>query len=438
VRAHPARTHLALVTLAILAALASSCARGLPTAARTEPPTRALASRLEGQELEGEVAVTLLLGVAPADVAASHGATVLEWDAGERLASFLPGPGDTPAALLARLLTDPRVSSAESNSRFEPAEGRQKSFAFDDGHNTASEVNAQPALAAVHALEALAISRGDGVRVAILDTGIDPSHPLFAGRIAGAHDFVEGIEGAAEIAYGVDSNNDGFVDGAWGHGTHVAGIVSTVAPGARLLIARVLDSDGQGDVITVASGIRWAVQHGANVINLSLGSLSRSEAIANALEDAEEHGVIVFASAGNWGAATPQEFPARDEGTRAVAATDAYAAPAPWSSYAPYVVISAPGVAIRSAYPGGLYRQWSGTSMSTPFASATAALLLARHPEWHRSDVMARIASSATPLVNVTGDRVGMFGAGMLDIGQALAPDAPEGDEGSITQPGHH
>jgi subtilisin family serine protease len=397
-----------------------------------------MVSRQDGHEIEGEVAVTLLLGVLPADVASTYGATVLEWDASERVASFLPGHGDTPALLLAKLLTDPRVSTAESNTNFEPAEARQKSFAFDDGHNSAADMSAQPALASVHAMQALAVSRGNNVRVAILDTGIDSSHPLFAGRIAAAHDFVEGHDGAEEIAYGVDSNNDGFVDGAWGHGTHVAGIVATVAPGATLLIARVLDSDGQGDVITVAAGIRWAVQHGANVINLSLGSLAKSTAISNALDDAQEHHVIVFASAGNWGAATPQEFPARADDAKAVAATDAYASPAPWSSYASYVAISAPGVAIRSAFPGGLYRQWSGTSMSTPFASATAALLLSKHSQWGRDDIMARIASTALPLVNVTGDRVGMFGAGMIDVGGALAPDAPDGDEGSITLPGHH
>lgn len=435
---HPARTPHIVLALVVLAALASSCARSLPTAANTTAPTRALANREEGQALEGEVAVTLVLGVKPGDVAASYNATVLEWSYNERVAGFVPGHGETPASLLAKLIADPRVTTAEANASFQVAEARQKSFAFDDGRNTPDNFTSQPAMAAVHAIQALAVSRGNGVRVAILDTGIDPDHPLFAGRIGAAYDFVETREGATELAYGVDSNHDGYTDGAFGHGTHVAGIVAAVAPGATLLIARVLDSDGQGDVVTVASGIHWAVTQGADIINLSLGSLTRSTAISNALAEAQSHGILVFASAGNWGTPLPQEWPARDDAAMAVAATDAYAAAAPWSSFEPYIVLSAPGVAVRSAFPGGGYRQWSGTSMSTPFVTGTAALLRWRHPNWRRADFVARLRATATPITGLLDERVGMFGAGMLDIGAALAPDAPAGDEGTILTPGAH
>src|SRR5262249_15756207 len=144
----------------------------------------------------------------------------------------------------------------------------------------------QPAAAAMHLSLAHVISSGEGVRVAILDTGIDPTHPAFAGRIATSWDFLNEQPGATDVAEGLDTNGDGVVDEAWGHGTHVAGIVTLTAPAAQLLIGRVLDSDGQGDVITVACGIRWAIANGARVINLSLGSLSDSPAIRSALAEA--------------------------------------------------------------------------------------------------------------------------------------------------------
>jgi thermitase len=380
--------------------------------------------------------VTLAPGANPYELATAYGATVLDYESGSNMAIMLPGPGDSGATLLAKLASDPRVGSSETNSYVQPAESRQKSFAFDDGHNTPEAMAAQPALTNLHALEGMAVSRGDGVRVAILDTGIDEEHPLFAGRIAAGYDFIEDHPGAAEVAYGVDTNEDGYVDAAWGHGTHVAGIVSTVAPGAKLLVGRVLDSDGQGDVLTVAAGIRWATANGAKVINLSLGSLQNSAAIHDAIEDAEHHGIVVVASAGNWGAALPVEYPANDEDVIAVAATDAYATPAAWTSFGPHVAISAPGVAIRSSFPGGIYRQWSGTSMSTPFVSATAALLLSKHRSWDGRDVMRRMASSVNPFANLDAVHEGMMGAGMLDIGESLAPDAPSGDQGAIALPG--
>jgi subtilisin family serine protease len=191
----------------------------------------------------------------------------------------------------------------------------------------------------------------------------------------------------------------------------------------------VLDADGVGDVVTVAAGIRWAVGQGANVINLSLGSLQFSHAIEEALEEAEQHGVIVVASAGNWGAELPMEFPARDPHAIAIAASDAFGAPAPWTSYAVYVKLSAPGVAIRSAAPGGGYRMWSGTSMSTPFVAGTAALLLQLHPSWPAYGVMARLADAAAPMNGLSAAQFGKLGAGMLDAGAALAPDAPTDED---------
>jgi subtilisin family serine protease len=422
--------HLA-IALALAGSLATSCGKSLSTAPSLNGNREKVGPEtpMSGREIANEVVITLAPGVNPATVAASYGATLGVWDGGQRVATLQPNAGQTCGDLVRTLAGDPRVVTSESNVPIQAAEARQKSFAFDDGLNTLHNVDAQPALAALHTNNAHMVSDGGGIKVAILDTGIDPAHPLFAGHIVAAYDFVQGHDGATDVQGGVDTNNDGVVDEAWGHGTHVAGIVALTAPGAQLLIGRVLDSDGQGDVLSVAAGIRWATQNGARIINLSLGTLDNSSAIASALEDAERAGVVIVASAGNQGAEFPQEYPARSSDvTAAVAACDVNGVPTPWTSYGRFVELTAPGVAIRSAYPGGVYRQWSGTSMAAPFVSGTAALLLALHAEWSPSDVRDRIVSTVQPLTGVGALQLGKLGAGMLDIGGAIAPDAAVDD----------
>ena len=419
--AHIPALHLAA---AIASLLASSCSRQLPTALSRSTPARAHVQRFTGSPIGGEIVITLAPGADAAAVAASYGATILHDDAGQGIISLAPEATGSVSGLLGQLAGDPRIMSSESNTYLQTAESRQQSFAFDDGLSTPQTYVEQPAAEVLHLANAHGTATGMGVKVALLDTGIDPDHPAIAGHVAAAYDFVLEQPGATEVAGGVDTNNDGVADGAWGHGTHLAGIVMLTAPDAQLLVGRVLDSDGVGDVVTVAAGIRWAVAQGADVINLSLGTLGSSSAIKAALEEAEEHHVIVIASAGNLGAEFPQEYPARSPDAVAIAACDAYGAPAPWTSYATYVKLSAPGVGIRSTYPGGEYRLWSGTSMAAPFVAGTAALLLEKHPSWSEYYVMQRIRENAAPLNSVSDTQSGKLGAGMLDVGAALAPDA--------------
>ncbi|MCC6650091.1 MAG: S8 family serine peptidase, partial [Candidatus Eisenbacteria bacterium] len=317
-----------------------------------------------------------------------------------------------------------------------PAETRQKSFAFDDGVGTLQTTVAQPAAEAIGLADAHRVSIGGGVRVAVLDTGIDPSHPMFAGRIVASADFLNPANTAAlDMADGVDNNANDAIDESFGHGTHVAGIVMLTAPGAQLLVGRVLDADGQGDVLAVAAGIRWAVRNGARVINLSLGTLDHSSSIHDALEYAEHRGVTVVASAGNWGAADPREYPARSSHAVAVAASDATAHPAEFTSFGSFVALAAPGVAVRSAYPGSAYRLWSGTSMSAPFVAGTAALLLAIHPMWTPEQVMARMGATASHLYGLSPAQHDNMGEGMLDAAAALMVDYAPGIEGSPDTP---
>jgi subtilisin family serine protease len=211
-----------------------------------------------------------------------------------------------------------------------------------------------------------------------------------------------------------------------------------VAPEARLLAGRVLDSDGRGDMLSVASGIYWAMEKGARVINLSLGSLSQSDMVQAALEDAENAGVVCVAAAGNWGTEYPREFPARSSHVLAVAAVDEDRQPAPFSSYGTHIAVSAPGVALRSAYVGGGYVLWSGTSMSAPLVSGSAATLIALHPSWGKGEVRKRLSETSDPLHPDAGALAAKFGSGVVNAGSALYPDrdlAMNGGEGERVNP---
>ena len=157
--------------------------------------------------------------------------------------------------------------------------------------------------------------------------------------------------------------------------------------------------------------------------------LHTSPAIENLLAEAEQRGIVCVVSAGNWGSDSPVEFPASSTHVLAVAATDIAGQAASFTSHGSFVALCAPGVAIRSAYFGGRYALWSGTSMAAPFVSSAAALLLAMHASWDRLQVLDRLATSARPLDELNPEIAGELGAGGLVMGAALAPDASFGSD---------
>ncbi len=404
-----------------MALLLVSCSRIAPTS--PGPGWRPHSLGAAGQDFgDSAVVVYLAAGSDAQEVAADHGVALLDWE--DDYASFLPRIGQTQFQLQQELAGDPRVISSEFNARFDTAESRQGSWAFDDGHNTPRDFAEQPAAASMHLDMAHSVSRGRGILVAILDTGADLSHPALQGRYVGGYDYIDHDTNPTDVLTGLDTDGDGLVDEAYGHGTHVAGIVALTAPDAKLFIIRVLDSNGRGSTVDVAAGIRLAVARGARVINLSLGTVNPSSALESAVLYAEAHGVVVAAAAGNWGAESPEEYPAHYPQTLGVAAVDVLARPATFTSFGLFVKLSAPGVGIRSAYPGGRYLVWSGTSMSTPFVAGTSALLLSLHPDWTRAEILARLSETVGPIMNSSASYVGRMGAGDLDVGAALVPDA--------------
>ncbi|WP_343404226.1 S8 family serine peptidase [Caldilinea sp.] len=266
------------------------------------------------------------------------------------------------------------------------------------------QVNLAPALKKV---------TGAGVIVAILDTGIDLEHPAFDGSLIllANSNMISDTAAPDDIGPGL----------AWGHGTHVAGIVHGIAPNAKLMPIRILDNQGRGNTFLLAYAIELAVTNGADVINLSLGADCGSRILREAVASAVSQGVVLVAAAGNEGSPARQ-CPASLPGVLAVAAVDENRQRAEWSNYGEWVSLAAPGVGITSTFPVGLgaesnstpgYASWSGTSMSTPFVAGAAALAV-------EEATIAPNALRADEMLVTYGDDISFFNPSPYAVGRHL------------------
>jgi serine protease len=306
---------------------------------------------------------------------------------------------------------------------------------------------------------------GRGVTVAVLDTGVAYAN---RGRFRISPDFyryqfVTGWDFVAHNRFPNDRN---------GHGTDVAGTIAEatnngkgltgLAYGVRIMPVRVLNSEGNGDAATIARGVRFAVNHGARVINLSLefpGGITASDIpeLISALRYAHRHRVVVVAAAGNE-AHSAAAYPARAPNVIAVGATTEHGCLASYSNFGAGVTIVAPGGGPDANLPGdpncqpdlasgrdvfqvtflgtsprhfGIPGGYEGTSMATPHVAATAAMIIAsgvlgRHPT--PAQVLARLVGTARPLGGPSDSR--LYGAGLLDAAAATAPGGP----GAVTR----
>ncbi len=361
------------------------------------------------------------------------------------------GTTDTELSLLlAQLEGEQGVVFAEADARGQPSETegcgnstsgdpaahpQQCTVGFVDGTPTTAEYIGQSAVSQIRADDAqAALPHPFSAVVAVIDTGLDMSHPLFAGRLfSDGYDFVDGHPGAWEVADGVDDDGDGLADEAYGHGTHVAGSILLVDPGARLLPVRALDSDGVGSGYRLAEALFYAVDSGADVINLSVSMQVTSLAVVSALQYAEALGVTVVTSAGNTGgevlfpgnydpASVTWQLPLLPpwlvlDGAPVVTVTavDAADHKADFAAAGPFVDLSSPGVDVYSAFPGGGYAWWSGTSMATGVASGAAALMLGIGGPWPLTDAAQVLQDNAENIDALNPGYVGALGAGRID-----------------------
>ncbi len=284
--------------------------------------------------------------------------------------------------------------------------------------------NTQWGLKAVRAYEAWQVSKGKGVVVAVLDTGVDGTHPDLEGRVLAGYSSMD----ESDIEAGMNSDVDS-------HGTHVAGIIAGsddskgitgVAPEAVILPVQVLGFSGGSD-LTVAKGIDWAVANGAKVLNLSLGGernpFDKGGSLScEAVGRAYDAGVVVIVAAGNAaGAGNPRNEPASCRGALSVAAVDEVLNRTFFSSFDESVGISAPGRRVVSSIPVGAdlpYASWNGTSMAAPFVSGVAALIIAKNPGISAAEVVQILKDSSNDL-GVTGSDP-ETGSGLVDAAAAL------------------
>ncbi|MDX1535566.1 MAG: S8 family peptidase [Candidatus Spechtbacterales bacterium] len=259
-------------------------------------------------------------------------------------------------------------------------------------------------------------STGSGVNVAVIDTGIDLDHADL--------NVVRGVD----CTKGPNCDKGGSGDDDNGHGTHVAGIIGAlnndigvvgVAPDANLYGVKVLNSKGSGFLSDVIEGIEWSVNNGADVINMSLGSSSSSQAMHDAVDAAYNAGVVIVASAGNSGDGDPNTndvgYPAKYSSVIAISATASDDSTPSWSSEGAEVEVAAPGVNVRSTWNDGLYYTASGTSMASPHTAGTVALMLSNGVA--SSDVRSLLQATADDLGATGFDN--HYGYGLTDAEEA-------------------
>ncbi len=245
----------------------------------------------------------------------------------------------------------------------------------------------------VKAPDAWTTTQGKGVKLVVIDTGIDMTHPEFAGILKG---------GWNAISTAATFNDDN------GHGSHVAGTIAAkndkqgvvgVAPQIDLYGVKVLDAAGSGTYDDVIAGMLWAIENKMEVASMSLGAEQGNQALADAVEAMRKSGVILIAAAGNSGGAVG--YPAAYPGAIAVAASDMNNKLAPFSSRGPAVAVIAPGVAVKSTYKDGSYSTLSGTSMATPHVSGLAALYVATHKGATPEQARTALAAASTKLPGI-------------------------------------
>lgn len=244
--------------------------------------------------------------------------------------------------------------------------------------------------------------------IAVIDSGVQSDHPALAGHVLPGFDFVHGDTNTS------DDN---------GHGTAVAGIIASVCPRCEILPVKVLDEHRVGDWPTVAAGIVWAADNGAQVINLSIGGAHPADVLGTAVAYALSKGVIVVAAAGNDGA-DEDFFPASYPGVISVAAVDENGARSPFSNFGGGITVAAPGCVTAPWLESGYSSDFCGTSTAAPFVAGLAGLARAFDPHLAPPAFLHALTASTTLLPDPSTAAFGIPDARRLLVALG-APSSP-------------
>lgn len=392
--------------------------------------------------VKGEVIVEIGPAASIENINARRGTRTIERIYGTNIYRLATANGKKEKKARKKLAKDPDVLSAWLNPvMLNPISVFARSqVSFPDGRPTVGQTRdgymTQPVvdnLPEVHLR-----SRGQGIVIAVIDTGVDTNHPDIAGHL---------WSNPQEVIDGLDNDGNGLVDdhrgwdfsgrdndpgegppsgdaGVEGHGTFIAGLIALVAPEARIVPIRAFNAQGVSDAFTVASAIKYAVDQGARVINLSFGSSEQSDVVRDAVLYARLKGAVLVAAVGNDNKNNDNnpEFPSGwSQDVIGVAALDGNNRKAEFSNFGSGVSVSAPGVRLVSLYPQTNtvnYATWSGTSFAAPLASAEAALILEASP--NNTDVRAMIENTATSIDGNNPSFAGKLGRGRINPLEAL------------------
>ncbi len=285
---------------------------------------------------------------------------------------------------------------------------------------------------------------GSGI-VAVIDTGVDVNHPVLAPVLLPGYDFTRNQPGASEwldvpqlqngnpsnssqteqpvvvqqsSAAILDQSSAAILDGGpysdFGHGTMTTGLIHLVAPTAKILPLKAFTSNGQGYLSNIVAALYYAVQHNANVVNMSFDVSTSSQALSQAISYANQSGLVLVAAAGNESTSAPVYPAALNSSVMGIASTSDYDTRSTFSNYGNTDVwIAAPGEYVISTFPGGTYAAASGTSFSSPLVAGSADLLLSVKPSLNQKNA----ASAFSHAIQLTPD----LNHGRLDVYQAIS-----------------
>ncbi len=387
----------------------------------------ALSDRAAADEyVLGQVQVQLHAGVSVETINARYNTATLK--SLDPLYLLAVPEGSTEDGLIQSMETDPDVKEIEYAWEGETPEGTRAMVVAAVG-GTITEYLDQNVVGRLHLSDIQSHTTGEGVIVAVIDGGVLASHPGLDGVVLPGYDFVADDDDPADEGNQIDDDGDLMVDEGAGHGTMIAGIVHLVAPGAQILPIRVLDDEGRGDTFTVAQGIRYAIEHGADVINLSLGLDSNVFSLRHEVELANASGITVVGAAGNQSAQSLL-YPAREDVCISVTALDSIDVKAGFSNFHQDVIVSAPGDGIFAPFYDGQWAIGAGTSFASPFVAGQAALIRALNPGLSTYGVRQAVKNGVVPVDQLPGNAPfqGKLGTGRFDgLATFLATPAAAG-----------
>lgn len=394
----------------VVACLVVLTAVAAPASAKSEDDHAVLGHMLPTEEAESEIVIKIDAGVDLGELQLEHRMRVVR--------SLLPSRGLYTVApmLLSQAKDDKKMKDLQKKlekdrdvvwAELEESHGNLEDDSFHawpDGLPIAVGGDPQtwldqPNLDFLRLGEVHRQATGQGVTVAVLDTGADMKHRHLVDHFAsgGHYDYIDDDANPMEETNGRDDDGDRRIDESYGHGTHTAGLVALVAPDADLLVYRVLDSDGSGNPYVVAEAIRDAIAAGADVINVSFGmdGKTKSKVLKDAFKSAEKSNVAIVAAVGNQGSKS-ERFPSREKSIIGVAAmANGNADLADFSNHGKASMVAAPGEDVVSTLPGGGFGAWSGTSMAAPIVAGQVALVRGNDPDRQIKKVIEIVGKSS-------------------------------------------